>query len=171
MLRPIIEVTLAGEAQHITDHPIFSAGCTGRPMSWFTCSWTPLRDETGMVKGFYCFATETTARVLAQRALQDSEERLRFSLRGAGAAAWQWDFLTRDMVWSPESYELHGRDPQLGKPGYDDWLHCLHPADRPRVEKVVFDAIEKGSPEYRTEYRVVFPSGEVRWLDALGKVD
>ena len=75
------------------------------------------------------------------------------------------------MVWSPESYELHGRDSQLGKPGYDDWLHCLHPEDRPRVEKVVFDAIEKRSPEYRTEYRVVFPSGEVRWLDALGKVD
>ncbi len=170
-LRPIIEVTLAGEGQHITDHPIFSAGCTGRPTSWFTCSWTPLRDETGTVKGFYCSATETTAQVLAQRTLRDSEERLRFSLRGAGAAAWQWDFLTREMVWSPESYELHGRNPQSGPPGYDDWLRCLHPEDRPRVEKVVFDAIEKRSPEYRTEYRVVFPSGEVRWLDALGKVD
>ena len=36
---------------------------------------------------------------------------------------------------------------------------------------MVFDAIEKRSREYRTEYRVVFPSGEVRWLDALGKVD
>ena len=170
-LKPIVEATLAGDGQHITDHPIFPAGCAGRPMSWFTCSWSPLRDEAGTVKGFYCSATETTTQVLTQRALQESEERLRFSLRGAGAAAWQWDFLTREQVWSPESYELHGRDPQLGKPSYEDWLHCLHPDDRPRVEKVVFDAIQKRSPEYRTEYRVVFPSGEVRWLDALGRVD
>ena len=169
--RPVIAATLAGEAQHIINHPIALAGRAGRPTSWFICSWTPLRDEAGTVKGFYCSATETTAQVLAQRALQDSEEQLRFSLRGAGAAAWQWDFLTKEMVWSPESYELHGRDPRSGKPSYDDWLHCLHPEDRPRVEKVVFDAIEKRSPEYRTEYRVVFPSGEVRWLDALGKVD
>ena len=123
------------------------------------------------MKGFYCSATETTDQVLAQTALQESEERLRFSLKGAGAAAWQWDFLAKEMVWSPESYGLHGRDPRFGKPSYQDWLHCLHPEDRPRVEKVVFDAIEKKSPEYRTEYRVAFPSGEVRWLDALGKVD
>ena len=170
-LRPIIEATLAGEAQHFIDHPIALRGCSGRPTGWFTCSWTPLRDEAGAVKGFYCSATETTAQVLAQTALRESEEWLRFSLRGAGAAAWQWDFLTKEMVWSPESYELHGRDPELGKPGYEDWLHCLHPDDRAKVEKICSDAIEKGSPEYRTEYRVVFPSGEVRWLDALGRVD
>ncbi len=169
--RPVIVATFAGEAPQIINHPVALAGHAGRPISWFICSWTPLRDEVGAVTGFYCSATETTDQILAQRALQDSEARLRFSLKGAGAAAWQWDFLTKEMVWSPESYELHGRDPRFGKPVYEEWLHCLHPDDRTRVEKVVFEAIEKRSPEYRTEYRVVFPSGEVRWLDALGKVD
>lgn len=39
-------------------------------MSWFTLSWTPLRTESSAVGSFYCVATETTERVLAERALQ-----------------------------------------------------------------------------------------------------
>ncbi len=79
--------------------------------------------------------------------------------------------LTQEQVWSPESYELHGRDPRLGKPSYDDWLNCLHPDDRAKVERIFQKSVAKKFPEYRTEYRVVLPSGEVRWLDALAKVD
>ena len=163
--QPLIEATMAGEAQHFADHPAALAG------RWFTCSWTPLRDEAGAVMGFYCSATETTGQVLAQAALRESEERLRFSLKGARAAAWQWDFLLQEQVWSPESYELHGRDPRLGTPSYDDWLHCLHPDDRGKIERIFQEAVAKKLPEYRTEYRVLFPSGEVRWLDALAKID
>jgi PAS domain S-box-containing protein len=110
-------------------------------------------------------------RARAEQALRESEERLRFSLKGAGAAAWQWDIASNKLVWSPESYELHGRDPKLGPPRYEDWLQCLHPDDRARVGKAVFDAVEKRAPEYRAEFRVVLPCGEVRWLDGLGKVD
>ncbi len=163
--QPLIEATMAGEAQHFVDHPAALAG------RWFTCSWTPLRDEAGAVMGFYCSATETTGQVLAQAALRESEERLRFSLKGARAAAWQWDFLSQEQVWSPESYELHGRDPRLGTPSYDDWLHCLHPDDRAKIEQIFQDAVAKKLPEYRTEYRVLLPSGEVRRLDALAKID
>ena len=159
---------MAGKAQYFVDHPV---ALTSYRMGWFTCSWTPLRDEAGAVKGFYCTATETTGQFLAQRALRENEERLRFSLRGAGAAAWQWDFETQEQVWSPESFELHGRDPRLREPSYDDWLHCLHPDDRSKIERVFQETVEKKLPEYRTEYRVVLPSGEVRWLNSLAKVD
>ena len=66
---------------------------------------------------------------------------------------------------------MHGLDPELGKPGYEDWIRCVHPDDRESVQKSVFDAFMRQVHEYRTEYRVVLPSGEVRWLEALGKVD
>ena len=168
---PLIEATIAGAAQHFVDHPIALAGRADCPTNWFTFSWTPLRDEAGTVKGFYCSANETTAQVLAQAALRESEERLRFSLKGARAAAWQWDFRTQEQVWSPESYELHGRDPRLGKPSYDDWLHCLHPDDRAKIGRIFQKAVAKKLPDYRTEYRVILPSGEVRWLNSLAKID
>ncbi len=74
---PLIEAIKAGEAQHFVDHPVPLAGRLGRPMSWFTFSWTPLRDEAGAVSGFYCWAIETTDHVLAQAQLRKNELRHR----------------------------------------------------------------------------------------------
>jgi PAS domain S-box-containing protein len=72
--RPIVEATLAGEAQHFVDQPIALTGRPGRPVSWFTLSWTPLRDEKGAIAGFYCAAIETTEKVLADTALCESHQ-------------------------------------------------------------------------------------------------
>jgi PAS domain S-box-containing protein len=129
------------------------------------------QDEVALVQEVAERTWEAVERARAEQALRESEELLRFSLKGAGAAAWQWDIVANKQVWSPESYELHGRDPRLGPPRFEDWLQCLHPDDRERVGKAVFDAIEKRAPEYRAEFRVILPCGELRRLDGLGKVD
>jgi PAS domain-containing protein len=80
--QPVVEAIMAGEAVHAVDRPVPLGGGQGRPMSWFTFSWTPLRDDRGEVAGFYCAATETTERVLAEQALQESEERFRRLVEG-----------------------------------------------------------------------------------------
>jgi signal transduction histidine kinase len=79
--RPLIHATMAGESQYFEDRPVPLAGRPGRPMSWFTFSWTPLRDESGTIAGFYCVAMETTERVLAEAALREDEARHTFLLR------------------------------------------------------------------------------------------
>ena len=135
----------------------------------FTSS--PIWDPDGKIIGAANIVRDFTSQMKAEAALRESEERLRFSLKGAGAGAWQWDILKDEQVWSPESYELHGRDPKLGPPDYEGWLHCLHPDDRARAEKAVTDTLEKRSPEYTNEYRIVLPSGGVRWVNVLGRVD
>jgi signal transduction histidine kinase/CheY-like chemotaxis protein len=45
--------------------------------TWFTFSYSPVRDESGMVAGMFCAVSETTQKVLAERALRESEARLR----------------------------------------------------------------------------------------------
>lgn len=72
--RPIVEATMAGEAQHFVDRPVALAGRPGRPSNWFTFSWIPARDEAGRIAGFFCTATETTDKVLAERAVRESKE-------------------------------------------------------------------------------------------------
>ena len=67
--RPIVEDTMAGHAQHFVDLPIALAGRPGLPEGYFTFSYTPLLDDLGATAGFYCAATETTERVLAERRL------------------------------------------------------------------------------------------------------
>lgn len=72
--RPFVEAALAGEAQHLVDGPVALAGRPGRPSNWFTFSWIPARDEAGRIAGVFCTATETTDKVLAERALRESKE-------------------------------------------------------------------------------------------------
>ncbi len=75
---PLVEATLRGEAQHFIDRPLALQGREDRPLSWFTFSFTPLRDDIGAISGFYCAATDTTEHKQAQEAaLAASEARYR----------------------------------------------------------------------------------------------
>jgi nitrogen-specific signal transduction histidine kinase len=65
--KPIVDATMAGDAQHFIDMPIPLAGRAGVPVGYFTFSYTPLRDETGATAGIYCAATETTDKVLSEQ--------------------------------------------------------------------------------------------------------
>ena len=103
------------------------------------------QDEVALVQEVAERTWEAVERARAEQALRESEERLRFSLKGAGAGAWQWDILAKGLIWSPEWYGLHGLDPKLGKPGYEDWIRCVHPDDRESVEKAVVDALMRGA--------------------------
>ncbi|HET8726127.1 MAG TPA: PAS domain-containing protein, partial [Alphaproteobacteria bacterium] len=83
--RPIVEATMAGEAQHFVDMPIALSGRPGLPEGYFTFSYTPLRDEAGEIAGFYCAATETTDKVVAERRRADEAARQRKLLDQAPA--------------------------------------------------------------------------------------
>ena len=132
---------------------------------------SPVKDAKGYVAEVSTILRDIGDRKRAEQALRESEERLRFALSGARAAAWQWNVLTNEQIWSSDSYLLHGRDPKLGSPSYQDWLACLHPDDRAPIERAMRDALERRALEHRTEYRVVFPTGEERWLASFAKID
>ena len=73
---PILQAVMAGEAQHFVDRPVPLRG-PNAPPRWFTFSWTPLRDDSGEVAGFYCPATETTERMRKAVQLEHNETRYR----------------------------------------------------------------------------------------------
>jgi signal transduction histidine kinase len=78
---PIVEATLAGEAQHFVNLPIALGGRPDLPVGYFTFSYTALRDETGKTTGFYCAATETTEQVLANERREADATRLKQMLQ------------------------------------------------------------------------------------------
>ena len=115
--------------------------------------------------------SDITERKRVEQALQESEDRLRLALSGAKAAAWQWVVPTGELIWSPECYALYGRDPVRDLPQYEIWRECLHPDDLEPTERIIREIIQQKKPDYRTEYRVVLPNNDIRWLAALGKMD
>ena len=114
---------------------------------------------------------DITERRRAEESLRRSEEQLRLALQGARAAAWQLNIVTCEASCSPEAYALHGLDPESVMPSYTEWLASVHPDDRAGVVAVVKDVLEKQTSEMSLEYRVTLPSGEIRWLAGLGKVE
>ncbi|GLR80889.1 PAS domain-containing protein (plasmid) [Azospirillum oryzae] len=79
-LSPLVVRALAGEATYHEDRLLVMQRHGYREETYFTFSYSPVRDETDRVAGMFCACTENTARVLAERRLTfqlDLAERLR----------------------------------------------------------------------------------------------
>src|SRR6185369_13958550 len=76
-ISPLIEAAMAGQAIYREDLPLLMNRKGYDEQTWFTFSYSPLRDESGQLAGMFCAVCETTQRVLAERALRESEGRLR----------------------------------------------------------------------------------------------
>jgi PAS domain S-box-containing protein len=65
-----------GEAIAYEDRLFTPPGSDGKPHArWFSCGWTPIKDEDGCVLGFIASAVDVTEGSLARLALRESEER------------------------------------------------------------------------------------------------
>ena len=74
-LGPLNATVMAGEAQFFEDRPFALAGRGTDEPSYFTFSYTPLRDEMATIRGIFCSAIETTDKVVAEQRLAGEADR------------------------------------------------------------------------------------------------
>ena len=101
--------------------------------------------------------------------LRESEERLQVALEAGGMGIWEIDLPSGRSSWWPGMERLHGLPAGTPSPDRAAYLAIVHAEDRDRFR----DAVERsiaGSGWHRVEYRVVWPDGSVRWLEARGRV-
>ncbi|WP_313535084.1 ATP-binding protein [Sphingomonas sp.] len=75
--KPIIDEAFAGRSQRFVDLPWKLDTDRGQADTWFTFSYSRILDPKGEVAGLFIFTNETTARVLADAALERSQAELR----------------------------------------------------------------------------------------------
>jgi len=75
-ISPLVDTAMAGEATYREDLPLVMNRKGFDEQTWFTFSYSPVHDERGTVAGMFCAVSETTRKVLAERALRESEGRL-----------------------------------------------------------------------------------------------
>ncbi|MGJ5032088.1 PAS domain-containing protein [Bradyrhizobium sp. HKCCYLS2038] len=75
-IEPLIDAAMAGEATYREDLPLLMNRKGFAEQTWFTFSYSPVRDETGRVAGMFCACNETTAKVVAERRSLEERERL-----------------------------------------------------------------------------------------------
>ncbi|MFL6674118.1 MAG: ATP-binding protein [Massilia sp.] len=73
---PLAERALAGEAIFRQNLPLTMRRRGYDEQTWFTFSYSPMRDEAGAVTGVYCACVETTAQVLAEKYRNEENQRL-----------------------------------------------------------------------------------------------
>ncbi|MGO4524917.1 PAS domain S-box protein [Microvirga sp. 2MCAF35] len=76
-IEPLVTKALAGEATYHEDmHLVMERN--GYPEdTWYTFSYSPVRDETGGIGGMFCACTETTQEVKSRATLKAEQDRLR----------------------------------------------------------------------------------------------
>jgi two-component system, NtrC family, sensor kinase len=103
--------------------------------------------------------------------LRRSEESLRMALAAGKLGAWDWDIESDQIVWSDETLRIFGLPPGGYPAALDGFVGLVHPEDRDAVIGEIRRALDGGdSDEFRAEHRIELPSGEVRWLAAIGRV-
>ena len=96
-----------------------------------------------------------------------AEERLKFALDSGRMGSWDLDVATKTYEASDLCKLNYGRRPDETFT-FADLIETIHPEDRPRVLTAIESAIRDGT-NYDIEYRVVHPTGELRWLHARGR--
>jgi signal transduction histidine kinase/CheY-like chemotaxis protein len=75
-ISPLIDAAMAGQATYHEDLPLLMNRKGYDEQTWFTFSYSPVRDESGRVSGMFCACTETTQKVLALRGLRELNDTL-----------------------------------------------------------------------------------------------
>ncbi|NJL09506.1 MAG: PAS domain-containing protein [Calothrix sp. SM1_7_51] len=112
---------------------------------------------------------ELEARVQERtEALRKSENHLAQAQQVGHVGSWEFDLITLSVTWSPETFRIFGRDPQLGEPSYEKLLQYIHPEDR-EMHTVEFNRgiAEKKSVEIN--YRILRLDGSFAYFRAKGK--
>ncbi|AKB58287.1 PAS domain S-box protein [Methanosarcina barkeri] len=125
------------------------------------------RNENDEVTGVFAAARDITELKRAEEALLESESRLRLAQVSAGAGIWDWNMSADKIEWSKDLFCLFGLDPKKSDASFDLWRSVIYPDDRLVAEKRIETAINNHI-SLTSEYRIVLPSGEVRWINALG---
>lgn len=76
IVEPAAQRALSGESVQFEDAHFVLTRNSHPEDTWFTFSYTPLRDLDGTVLGFYCILSETTQQVLLRQAKQSETDRV-----------------------------------------------------------------------------------------------
>jgi PAS domain S-box-containing protein len=131
----------------------------------------PWYADDGSIGGALLFSEVITEAVMAKRAIESQERRLRIARDAARLGSWEADLVRRVPVeWSARARELIGVDADA-IPSLDVLVERIHPDDREAFTAALAHAEASSEGHHHAEFRVVLPDGNVRWLDDCGQIE
>ncbi len=173
----------SGDDYPVSDCPINRVHLSGQPirgveLAFFrkdgsiievSCSNVPLTLGSERI-GAALIIRDISLRKAMEKALVDSEERLRVAIASANMGTWDYNPVTKTGRWDAQckrSFGLSAASPV----NYGDFARSVHPEDRKRVAECVRRALDpSGDGRFAAEFRTIGPADHMlRYTDARGQ--
>lgn len=139
-------------------------------LGWTSSRAIPITDDRGEIVEWVGMAIDITKRRMAEKALSDSEERLRLALEAANFGTFDYYPQTGKLIWDAQMKRIWGLedDQELV---YEEAVNRVYTEDQARFRQAVANSfVPEGGGRFQVEFRVVKPDGRVVWHGALGRV-
>ncbi|HZM02665.1 MAG TPA: PAS domain S-box protein, partial [Candidatus Saccharimonadales bacterium] len=125
---PVDKVLATGEIHGLAKHTIIIArDGTERPIA---DSAAPIRDKEGKILGVVLVFRDVTEEHATQRALRESEQRVRLAIEAADMGVWAWDINSGAIHWDDRMFAFYGLPPKPdGWVAYEDWRARVLPGE------------------------------------------
>ncbi len=105
------------------------------------------------------------------RSLRAAQSRLDLALAAGTTAVWAWDIVNDRVVADANPARLFSETPeQVNCEKLESYARIIHPDDREDVASRIQQSVKSGI-DFLTEYRVIRNDGQIRWIEARGKVE
>jgi PAS domain S-box-containing protein len=100
--------------------------------------------------------------------LEATRLRAELAIDAAGIGTFDWDLATGRLSWDTRLIEMFGYDAATFEQTIEAFNARLHPDDLPRVTEALKHVVATQG-ELDTDYRILLPGGDTRWVSARGK--
>ena len=153
------EVVHAGGVLNFEEHALLK----GDPR-FFVVRKFPLRDEAGQIIAIGGVATDMTARLQAEVARHEAQERLDLVVAATQTGIWDWDLRTNRIYYCPSLKASLGYEESEISDAPAEWESRLHPDDKTRALALVDDYLSGRIACYELEHRLRHKDGTYRWF-------
>ncbi len=108
------------------------------------------------------------ARLKAEAALQESEERYSLAMRGANDGIWDWDIRGEQVYFSPRWKQMLGFAVDDVTSQLCEWTTRVHPDDSEMVKAQVVRHFKGEVPHFESEHRMRHRDGSYVWVLTRG---
>jgi PAS domain S-box-containing protein len=168
--RPVIESAVAACTEHGVAWDFEAPATTAKGRAIWVRSIGAPEWKDGRVVRLIGAVQDVTARRAIQIQLKDSADRFSIAADSAGIGVWEMDSTKDILTWDAWMYRMYGVQKTQIAQNHASWVGTLHPDDRQRCEAEV-KAATRGPNDFNSEFRIIRPSGEVRYIKAASRAE
>ncbi|WP_299467694.1 PAS domain S-box protein [uncultured Gimesia sp.] len=138
---------------------------------WVHVRAVPQRSHDGSILRWVGMNTDITKRKQAEQEILESRQQLSLGVEVAHLGLGRVDYRNNLITLSAEAAALYGLGHDEMTVTREEWQSTFHPDDREAVEAQVQEHLVPGSDGHcDLDYRIVMPTGEIRWISARKQV-